>query len=118
MSDPTPDEIVAVWETDYGWAAVIPDWQLDLEISPDGSRSIVDANSIEPSFISYWRRTVPGKIPAPALAKMILMASRSRGMPVSHYFLREEPRRIEREEFVQIVESFAAAMKRERDKTS
>ena len=107
-AEPRSDRLIAVWPTDYGWAAVIRDWQLGLEIAPDGSKSIIEANSIEPSFISYWRRTAPGKIPAHALGQMILMASRSRGGEVSHYFLREENRAISYDEFIQVANEFAA----------
>jgi len=112
-SGPTNEHLIAVWQTDYGWSAVITDWQIDLEIAPDGTKSIIEANSIEPSFISYWRRTAPGKIPAQGLGKMILMAARSRGNPVSHYFLKEENRTISYEEFIDVANEFAERMEKE-----
>jgi len=113
VSPASNGQIIAVWQTDYGWAAVIPNWQIDLENSPDGLKGIVEANSIEPSFISYWRRTAPGKIPAQALGQMILMASRSRGGPISHYFLREENRPITHDEFLEVAQEFAVRMEAE-----
>lgn len=115
MSEPVEEsEVIAVWETENGFSAIVPDWQLDLAFTDDGEGSVIDANSVQPSFISFWRKTTVGKVTGHALAKMIIMAARAKDRPVHHFFLREERRRIEREEFVGIVEEFARKMKDER----
>jgi hypothetical protein len=106
---------IAVWQTESGWSAVIPEWQIDLTVWPDGSQSSIDANSVTEDDIAKWRQTAAGQISPCEWSEMVRMASEIRSSEgFSHYLLLMEKRVVAKEEFLDRVSKLAEAMARKR----
>ena len=111
LDKPLRTKILALWPTETGWSAVIPMWRIDLEIAQDGSRSTIDANSVNETDISRWRNTVAPKVSAKEWTEVIQMASQIRWCDsFSHHLLLMEDRVVTKQEFLAAIARFAQAM--------